>query len=53
MEPMPAYGFIYDATGSFTPALIMIFCFIVVCLISMIMAFKTGKKVQAMWMPKA
>ena len=38
---------------SFTPALIMIFCFIVVCLISMIMAFKTGKKVQAMWMPKA
>ena len=39
--------------GSFTPALIMIFCFIVVCLISMIMAFKTGKKVQAMWMPKA
>ena len=31
----------------------MIFCFIVVCLISMIMAFKTGKKVQAMWMPKA
>ena len=50
---IPAYGFIYDATGSFTPALIMIFCFIVVCLISMIMAFKTGKKVQAMWMPKA
>ena len=50
---IPAYGFIYDATGSFTPALIMIFCFIVVCLFSMIMAFKTGKKVQAMWMPKA
>ena len=50
---IPAYGFIYDATGSFTPALIMIFCFIVVCLISMIMAFKTGKKVQAMRMPKA
>ena len=23
---IPAYGFIYDATGSFTPALIMIFC---------------------------
>ncbi len=50
---IPAYGFIYDATGSFTPALIMILGFIVVCAISMIMAFKTGKKVQAMWMPKA
>ncbi|WP_428421744.1 MFS transporter [Paraeggerthella hominis] len=50
---IPAYGFIYDATGSFTPALILILGFIVVCAISMIMAFKTGKKVQAMWMPKA
>ena len=41
---IPAYGFIYDATGSFTPALIMIFCFIVVCLISMIMASRPARR---------
>lgn len=50
---IPAYGFISRCDGQLHAALIMIFCFIVVCLISMIMAFKTGKKVQAMWMPKA
>lgn len=49
---VPAYGFIYDAFGSFQPALIMILCFVLICAFSMIMAFKTGKKVQAMWMPK-
>ena len=52
-DPHPAYGFIYDATGSFTPALIH----------DLLLhrrlpdlhdhGLKTGKKVQAMWMPKA
>lgn len=49
---IPTYGFIYDAFGSFQPALFMILGFILICAFAITMAFKTGKKVQESWMPQ-
>lgn len=43
---LPGYGYIYDATGSYTPVLIGIACMMVINIIMIILAFNGKKKLE-------
>lgn len=43
---LPGYGYIYDATGSYTPVLIAIACMMVINVLLIILAFNGKKKLE-------
>lgn len=43
---LPGYGYIYDATGSYTPVLIGIACMMVINIVLIILAFNGKKKLE-------
>ena len=43
---LPGYGYIYDATGSYTPVLIAIACMMVINIVLIILAFNGKKKLE-------
>ncbi|WP_160036799.1 MFS transporter [Paenibacillus sp. An7] len=43
---LPGYGYIYDATGSYTPVLIGIACMMVINILMIILAFNGKKKLE-------
>lgn len=49
MVLVSAYGFIYDAFQSYQYVFYMIFAFLVICVVCMLMAYKTGEKIQKEW----